>query len=344
MTANQFGKIFRFVSFGESHGPALGAIVEGCPAGLTLDLAEVQTWLHRRRPGQDALTSSRNEQDTVEILSGVFENKTLGTPICMIVRNKDARSADYNEVKQSPRPGHADDMWKNKFGHVDHRGGGRSSGRETLARVLAGAVAHQLVRFLAPEVKVTGWVQSVFDLGVNAQEEATLLNSREAYPADQFRLRFPSEKNSQALIKLLESAKSEGLSYGGVAKVVVQNPPQGLGQPVFRKIKSDLAQAALSLGASMSFELGLGKNVSLQEGSEFHHAMKDPHYGGVRGGMSTGEPIHFQVAFKPTSSVLDVAKKGRHDPCIVPRAIPVLEAMTWVILADQLLWKRLDRV
>lgn len=345
MSANQWGHIFKVQSFGESHGAALGVVIEGCPSGLKLDLEQIQNWMNRRRPGQNAFVTARSEADQVEILSGVYQEKTLGTPICMIVRNQDARSEDYEKIKSQARPGHADDVWKSKFSHVDHRGGGRSSGRETLSRVLAGAVAEQLAKALCPEVKVLGWSSKIGEYEISSASRQSLISKvGSGFVSDQFSLRFPDSDKTSLIEKLLSEAKEKGLSYGGQAEVYIEGLPAGIGQPVFRKLKSDLAQATLSLGASMAFELGYGINVSNAEGSEFHQSKNADAYGGIRGGLSTGEPINFKVSFKPTSSVLDVAKKGRHDPCIVPRAVPVLEAMTWLVLADHLLWRRLDKI
>ena len=343
MTANQWGHIFRIHSFGESHGAGLGVLIEGCPAGLRFNEKRLELWMKRRRPGQSQFVSGRSEPDQVEILSGIYEGVTLGTPICMMVRNQDTKSEDYEKIKTQARAGHADDVWKQKFGVSDHRGGGRSSGRETISRVMAGCLAESLVKHLAPQIKVTGFANQIGPFELEAQELEGFLKSSDDFPADAYSVRFPTARVS-LVEKLLSDAKAEGKSYGGQAQIIVTGLPQGLGQPVFRKLKSDFAQAALSIGASMAFELGDGWNVTGKEGSEFHTNSNSESYGGVRGGISTGEPIQFKVAFKPTSSVLDVAKKGRHDPCIVPRAVPVLEAMTWLVIADHLLWSRLDKI
>jgi chorismate synthase len=345
VTANQWGQIFRIQTFGESHGPALGVVIEGCPAGLKFDPERLKVWMDRRRPGQNQFVSGRGETDQVEILSGFYENVSLGTPISMIVRNQDAKSSDYDGIKTQARAGHADDVWKQKFGVSDHRGGGRSSGRETVSRVMAGAVAEVLVNKLAPELKVIGFCKQIGPFEISKEESKEFLDhSNSDFPADNYSLRFPSKKKSAEVETLLAAAKQEGKSYGGQVEIVIQGVPMGLGQPVLRKLKSDLAQVALSVGATMAFEFGDGWSVSDQEGSQFHSKSDSESYGGIRGGISTGEPIQFRVAFKPTSSVLDVAKKGRHDPCIVPRALPVMEAMTWIVLADHLLWRRLDQI
>lgn len=346
MSANTFGNRFKITSFGESHGTALGAVIDGCPAGVTFDPILLQTELNRRKPGQNAIVSNRQEEDAFEILSGVFQGKTLGTPIAVIIRNKDARSDDYNEVELQPRPGHADDLWRVKFGHSDHRGGGRSSGRETLARVIGGAIAKMLLKEIYPELNILGFATRIGPIQLDHNEikkvESDLASKKMS--ADQFSSRIPhAEKNIQAS-ELLVKAKADGRSYGGEAEIFMTNPPFGLGQPVFHKLKSDLAAAFMSVGATAGVELGDGRNVMEAEGSEFHRQETQRHYGGIRGGISSGETILFRIFFKPTSSVLDVAKKGRHDPCIVIRAISVLESMAWMVMADHILWARQDRV
>jgi chorismate synthase len=307
MSANLFGNLLKIMTFGESHGAGLGVVIDGCPANLEFDEAFLKCEMERRRPGIIAGTSARQEPDVVEILSGVFEGKTLGTPIAMLVRNQDARSHDYDDIKTSARPGHADDVWKKKFGHTDHRGGGRSSGRETVARVMAGAVAKMILKKLHPKLEIRGVVSEI-----------------------------AGQKMSEAEMQaFLQKAQAEGESYGGEATIFVHGMPEGLGQPVFHKLKADLASALMSVGATASVGIGDGADSAKQKGTEFH--AKNP-YGGIRGGISTGEDLILKVSFKPTSSILDVAKKGRHDPCIVIRAIPVLESMVALVLADHALW------
>jgi chorismate synthase len=306
------------MSFGESHGAAMGVLIESCPAGVTFREDVLHSFLQRRRPGQSEAVTSRNEKDLPQILSGVYEGKTLGTPIAIIVKNEDAKSDDYKNLKPGDRVGHADDVWRDKFGHSDLRGGGRSSGRETLARIMGGAVAQMFCQEIYPDLKVIGDLVQVGPLHITQASDMLEVN------------------------EFLKQAKIEGQSYGGVGRVQIENLPVGLGQPVFRKLKSDLAAAMMGIGAATGFELGEGFQSGASKGTEFHS--KDDVYGGIRGGISTGEPIEFQVTFKPTSSVLDIAKQGRHDPCIVLRAIPVLEAMSWLVLADHILWQRLDRV
>ena len=346
MPANSFGSRFVVTTFGESHGAALGVVIDGCPAGVPFDLSLLTSELERRRPG-GALVSGRRESDQPEVLSGVHEGRTLGTPIAILVRNEDARPADYAEVAaragslRPARPGHADDLWLSKFGHADPRGGGRASGRETVSRVMAGAVARMLLRELAPELRIQGLALQIGPLALSSAER-TATADLTSVQIDGFPARFPSPEKSPEVTRLLESAKLEGSSHGGRALIRVSGVPAGLGQPVFHKLKADLASAFLGVGATSSVEIGAGSDAAGAEGSAFHASSRGQ-YGGIRGGISTGEPIEAIIGFKPTSSVLDVAKKGRHDPCIVPRAIPVLEAMMALVLADHLLWTRADQ-
>ncbi len=321
MSANIFGERLKVISFGESHGLAYGVVIDGLPAQIKVNLDLLEKNLARRKPGQGDHTTSRDEKDQYEILSGVFEGKTLGTPLAVLVRNTDQRSSDYLEIQNNPRIGHADDVWKNKFGHADYRGGGRSSGRETLCRVIGGSFAQML--FQSQQLK-TSVVAGATQIGPHKLDAAQEL--------------------PENIKKFLALAKTEGESYGGIVQCRIQNPPVNLGQPVFHKLKSDLASAMLGLGAVEGFEFGAGFSAAAMKGTEFHSAADSTNYGGIRGGISTGEDIIFNVAFKPTSSIKDVAKVGRHDPCIVPRALPVVEAMTWLVLADHLLWSRTDRV
>jgi chorismate synthase len=319
MSASSFGKRFVITSFGESHGAALGVVIDGCPAGLKWNNKLIQENLKRRRPGTSAIVSGRREADEFEILSGVFENKTLGTPIALIVRNLDARSQDYDKIKKSPRAGHADDVWKNKFRISDHRGGGRSSGRETVTRVMAGSVAQMLTQELAPKMKVNA---KVIQVGTQAY----------------------NDKSEKIITEMLKKAQANGESFGGVIEVRIKNPQANLGQPVFHKLKSDFAAAFMSVGAVTAVELGAGIESTIKKGTDFHKTAKSENYGGIRGGISTGEEILFRVHVKPTSSILDIAKKGRHDPFIGTRAAPVIESMAYLVLADHLLWALSDRV
>lgn len=340
MSANSFGHLFKITTFGESHGEALGVVIDGCPAGIEFNHELLTANLKKRKPGQSSVTTSRKESDLSEILSGVFENKTLGTPICIIVRNQDQKSGDYNKIKTEARIGHADDTWLTKFQHVDHRGGGRSSGRETLARVIAGSVAQMLCLKLSPEMAIKAYSSQIGSYKLSETER----NNIWSINIEDFITRFPSLETNTKVVNMLETAKVEGESYGGQVEVQIKNIAAGLGQPIFHKFKSDLAAAAMSIGATTSFEFGEGALSTEQKGTEFHKKMNSDVYGGIRGGITTGEDVKFSVGFKPTSSIKDIAKQGRHDPCIVPRAVPVVEAMTWILLADHLLWAKLDRV
>lgn len=338
MSANLFGTLFKFTSFGESHGKALGVVIDGCPAGVEFNIDLLQANLARRKPGQSSITTARDESDLPIVLSGVFEEKTIGTPICIMVENSGQRSADYNEIKSTARIGHADDTWKKKFSHVDHRGGGRSSGRETVTRVLAGSVAQMLVQKLQSKIQIKAFSAEIGPYRLTASELETIWMQN----IDSYSTRFPSIQSNE-IVTMLEQAKLEGESFGGVVELRIKNAPAGLGQPVFHKLKADLANAMLSLGAAVAVEIGEGFGSPELAGSEFHKEMESAKYGGIRGGISTGEEIIIRVAFKPTSSIKDVAKKGRHDPCIVPRAVPVIESMAWLVLADHMLWSRLDK-
>ncbi len=314
MPANSFGKHFVVTTFGESHGTALGVVIDGCPSQVLWDQKLIEFNLSRRRPGQNATVSARQESDHFEVLSGIYEGQTLGTPISMIVRNSDAKSKDYDVIRNNPRAGHADDVWKNKFGISDPRGGGRSSGRETVARVLAGSVAQMFLKKVCPILFVSVRVTEIFDQKVSGP---------------------PYEP---AIEKLLSEAKAQGESYGGLIQVRIENPPANLGQPVFHKLKSDFAAAFMGIGAINSVELG-SSDISTK-GSEYHNNSTSSKYGGIRGGISTGETIEFNLKIKPTSSILDVAKLGRHDPFIGTRAVPVVESMAYLVLADHYLWNQ----
>jgi chorismate synthase len=337
MKANTFGNIFTITTFGESHGVAMGVVIDGCPAGVAFDQELLLEDLRRRRPGlhgkEDAIVSGRNEEDLPEVLSGVFEGKTIGTPIAIIVRNKDQRSEDYDKIKKNPRIGHADDVWIEKYGHVDYRGGGRSSGRETIARVMGGAVAKMVLKELAPDLIVKGFATQIgpIKLGqdeINCESEGWV----------------PNEEKRKEIEELLISAKKEGESYGGIVEICVGNAPKSLGQPVFHKLKADLAHAIMGIGACISFELGDGMGSATAEGTQFHNTLRADQYGGIRGGISTGEKIVMRASFKPTATVMHEAKKGRHDPCIIPRAIPVIESMIYMVLLDHIMMAKNDRV
>lgn len=344
MPGNQFGRSFTLSTFGESHGPAMGALIDGCPAGVVWQQEMLNRFLERRRPGASAVTSGRQESDRVEILSGVFDNITLGTPIAAIIRNEDARSQDYKPEQMQARKGHATDLWQDKYGHSDPRGSGRASGRETVCRVIGGAVARMLVTQLYPESQVIGFVSRVGLIGLNDSDCVDVAEALEGDPwqIDEFSVRCPNLEKNEQMEMLLTKAKTTGESFGGVAFLRVAGLPRGLGQPVFNKLKSELTAAYMSVGATIGVEIGQGFEAAKSSGHEFHNSRQD--YGGLRGGISTGDPITVKIAFKPASTRQDMAKEGRHDPCIVPRAVPVLEAMTWLVLADQIMMARADKV
>jgi chorismate synthase len=343
MSANRFGEKFVIQTFGESHGSGLGVVIDGCPSGIEFNKKLLDFEMSRRRPGIQKGVSARNESDQVELLSGVYENKTLGTPICMMVKNQDAKSADYEQIKNQPRTGHADDVWKLKFGHTDPRGGGRSSGRETVSRVMAGSVAKMILEQKYPKIKVRAYLYQIGPHILDENSEAQFLESKKI--CDDFSFRFPTQNPnlSKQIESELFSLQEKGESWGAQVRMVIEDHPAGLGQPVFHKLKSDFAQALMSIGATSAFEFGAGTAASIALGTDFH-AHEGAQYGGIRGGISTGDPMVMSVFFKPTSSILDVAKKGRHDPCIGIRAVPVVEAMGALVLVDHLLWQQLDRV
>jgi chorismate synthase len=340
MSANSFGHLFKLTTFGESHGLAIGGIIEGMPSKVFFDEPLLIENMNRRRPGQSELVSDRKETDQVEFLSGIHKGKTLGTPIAFHIRNIDARSQDY--AHRPPRVGHADDMWLGKFGISDARGGGRASGRETATRVVGGSLAEMYCRTQHPEIKIVGFVSTLGPFALGDEEYRQAIEKIHREDIEKSQTRFPAQNDVQEKVRdLLLRAKQSGESYGGIVSIVVRNIPTGLGQPVFHKLKADLASAMLSIGAVVGFELGEGLSGTQAKGTDFH--ARNP-YGGIRGGISTGENIYFRTAFKPTSTLGEMAKTGRHDPCIVPRAVAVCEAMTWMVVADHLLWRKLDRI
>ena len=328
---NTFGQHFRITSFGESHGKAMGVIIDGCPAGVLFSTDLLQEHLERRRPGAFPWQTSRKESDTPQVLSGVLEDKTLGTPIAMIVENKNQKSSDYKSI--SPRKGHADDLWKDKFLHSDIRGGGRASGRETVSRVMGGAVACMMIKKLHPKLNVFSYATKIGSHELTKKE----IDPKALGKIDQF---FPNKEKLEQVKKMLIQAKEEGQSYGGKATICIQGIPRGLGQPVFKKLKAELSQAFMSIGTV--YKVSLGEGEESLSGEEFHKNSSS--YSGIRGGISTGEDISMQISFKPPSSIGEIAKQGRHDPCVIPRALPVLEAMAYLVLADQILAQRLDRI
>lgn len=360
MSGNTFGQLFRLTTFGESHGPAIGGVIEGCPAGLKLQLDAVQQELDRRRPGSTPLGTARNESDTVEWLSGVLDGTALGTPIGFLMRNTDARSADYDHLKDVYRPGHADRTWEDKYGIRDHRGGGRASARETASRVVGGAVARQLLAVSG--VQVQAWVSRVgqvaLDVPVQDLELAT------TYASD---VRCPDPGTAGRMAAAIEDARSAGDTLGGMISARLSGVPAGLGGPVFDKLHADLGKAMLSINAVKGFQVGSGFAAAAMHGSVHNDAYRTGtegavrtatnRSGGVQGGISNGEDILFDVAFKPVSTLMrdqatvdrhgravTLEGKGRHDPCVVPRAVPVVEAMACLVLADHLLRQRAARL
>jgi chorismate synthase len=326
---NTFGELFRLTTFGESHGPALGAVIDGCPAGVPLTAARIQAALDRRRPGQSALTTARGEPDRVELLSGVFEDRTLGTPIAALVRNQDPRPEDYDRLKDIDRPGHADRVWRERFRHRDHRGGGRTSGRETLCRVIGGAVAEALLARELPDVQVTAWVSQVGPHAVPPPPRGLTRAEVDAHAT-----RVPDRVLAERIEAEILAAKAAGDSLGGSIDVRVVGLPVGLGEPVFGKLKATLGQALCSVGAVAGVTFGPPSLLELlsQRGSVFHAEASA--YGGIQGGLSNGEPLELRAWLKPPATLGEHAHEGRHDPCILPRAVPVLEAMVCLVLAD----------
>jgi chorismate synthase len=361
MAGSSFGNLFRITTWGESHGKGIGVVVDGCPAGLPLSEEDIQEYLDRRKPGQSKFTTQRNEADAVEILSGVFEGKTTGTPISMIVWNKDQKSKDYSEIASYYRPGHADYCFDEKYGFRDYRGGGRSSGRETIGRVAAGAIAAKLLKELG--IEILTYAKSIgpvaVDMGRFDAEEITK-NS----------LYMPDKHAAEEATAYLEKCLKECNSAGGIVECVVKGLPVGLGEPVFDKLDANLAKAILSIGAVKGFEIGDGFSVAESTGLTNNDAFfmqqdgtvakKTNHSGGTLGGMSDGSPLVFRAAFKPTPSIasaqqtvnksgedIEISIKGRHDPIIVPRAVVVVEAMAAVTIVDLLLTNmtaRVDRI
>jgi chorismate synthase len=354
MSGNNTGVIFRLTTFGESHGVAIGGVVEGCPAGLEIPASYVQQQLDRRRPGQSEITSPRKESDTIEILSGIFEGKTTGSPIGFIIRNRDARPGDYDELRDTFRPSHADYTWETKYGIRDHRGGGRASARETACRVAGGAIARLLLE--RHHITIQAWVESVGQITIpdNAQFDPR--------STDDFAVRCPHAETAFAMEKLIMQARDEGDTLGGIITCRINGVPAGLGEPVFDKLHADLGKAMLSINAVKGFEIGSGFKSAAMKGSEHNDAFvkmgdrittNTNHSGGIQGGISNGNEIYFRTAFKPVATIkkqqetvnregkpVHLEASGRHDPCVLPRAVPVVEAMTALVMADHLLRNR----
>lgn len=323
MAGNSFGSQFKVTTFGESHGEALGVVIDGMPAGIIINIEDLKKELKRRAPGQHAVHTSRKEEDLPEILSGVFEGKTLGTPITVIVRNTSQRSQDYAALKDSYRPGHADKTTILKYGIRDHRGGGRASGRETVARVIAGYFAGLII----PSISFYAYIEQVAHLKISKLPENHKIERGE--------INIPDQKISQEVISYLKECKEKGESAGGYVNLSILSAPAGLGEPVFDKLKAELAKAMLSIPACIGFSLGAGFDLAIRPGSETSSESKN--FGGIEGGISNGEEIFLKLAFKAPSTIGKNAKEGRHDPCILPRVIPVVEAMAKIVMADHYL-------
>lgn len=354
--ANSFGHLFRITTFGESHGGSVGVVIDGCPPGIHIDKDSIQHFLNRRRPGQSALSSPRKESDEVEILSGLEDNISLGTPIALSIKNQDAKQEHYKDVQSVFRPSHADFTTFAKYGIKAKSGGGRASARETIGRVAGGGVAEQIIAKLAPNLKITAWVQAVKNIEARAFDPSQLTRTE----LDSHPLRCPDPIAREEMTNLILSAKKSGDSVGGIISCYISGCPIGLGEPVFDKLEADLAKAMLSLPASRGFEIGLGFAATQLFGSEHNDAFtvtdgkittKTNHSGGIQGGISNGEPIFFRVAFKPVATIFKEQetvttggekiifkpKAGRHDPCVLPRAVPMVEAMTALVVCDHLL-------
>jgi chorismate synthase len=351
---NTFGQLFRVTTFGESHGGGIGVIIDGCPPRIEISEAEIQRELDRRRPGQSKLTTQRKEADRCEILSGVFEGKTLGTPIAVLVRNKDVRPEDYSEIARKFRPSHADYTYEAKYGIRNWQGGGRASARETIGRVAAGAIAKKILAALYTDFEIVAYVTQIHELAAQIDRSTVKIKDVEKNI-----VRCPDNSIGRKMVSLIETVRDEGDSVGGVIECVARGIPPGLGEPVFDKLEADLAKAMLSLPAAKAFEIGSGFGATQMRGSQHNDAFETRagkirtttnNSGGVQGGISNGEDIYFRVAFKPPATIAlkqktvtiskdetDLAVRGRHDPCVLPRAVPIVEAMAALVLCDHAL-------
>ncbi len=342
--SNTIGKLFTLTTFGESHGTAIGGIIDGCPAGLQLDISAIQKELDRRKPGQSKIVTQRKEPDQVEFLSGIFEGKTTGTSIGFVINNTNQKSKDYSDIKETFRPSHADYTYSKKYGLRDYRGGGRSSARETANWIVAGSIAKQLLK----NIKINAFTSSVGSITLNKKyQELDLLNTENNM------VRCPDNASAEAMIQHIQEIKKQGDTIGGTITCVAQNVPLGLGEPIFDKLHARLGHAMLGLNAVKGFEYGSGFEGTTLKGSEHNDAFNSDGStqtnlsGGIQGGISNGMDIYFKVAFKPVATLLqkydtidthgnpvEVQGKGRHDPCVVPRAVPIVEALTAMVLAD----------
>lgn len=366
MAGNSFGQLFRITTFGESHGEAIGVIIDGCPSNLEIDMEFIQSELDKRKPGQSKITTQRKESDTVQVLSGIFEGKTTGTPIAMIIPNEDQRSKDYSHIKDAYRPSHADYTYDAKYGHRDHRGGGRSSARETAARVASGAIAKLLLKQAG--IEIFAHVSSVGNIESPNLEMDSLTDLLTIRESNIVRCADPATANQ--MIDLIDGIRKEGDTIGGKISCVLRNCPVGLGDPVFDKLHADLGKAMLSINAVHGFDYGSGFAGSEMRGSEHNDLFSPPSAnetnkfktltnfsGGIQGGISNGMDIIFRVAFKPVATIMqnqasldsagnaaNVQGKGRHDPCVVPRAVAIVEAMAALVLADHYLRNKVVRL
>lgn len=349
MAGNTYGTLFRITTFGESHGEALGGIIDGCPAGITVDFEAIRKEMQRRKPGQSAIVTQRKEEDEVQFLSGIFEGKTTGTPIGFIIPNTNQKSDDYSHIKDTYRPSHADYVYQQKYGIRDYRGGGRSSARETASRVVAGAIAKQAM----PEIKISAFVSSVGDIFIDKPYQALDFSLTESNA-----VRCPDLASAEKMEAYIKEIRKAGDTVGGTITCVIQNVPVGLGEPVFDKLHAELGKAMLSINAVKGFEYGSGFCGAKMKGSEHNDlynadgTTKSNLSGGIQGGISNGMDIYFRVAFKPVATIMQKQEvldsdgnlveqqgKGRHDPCVVPRAVPIVEAMAAIVLLDMTLRK-----
>lgn len=352
MAGNSFGKLFKLTTFGESHGVAIGGIIDGCPSGLKLDFDAIQNELDRRKPGQSKIVTQRREPDTVEFLSGIFEGVTTGTPIGFVIKNTNQKSKDYSHIKDVYRPSHADYTYDKKYGVRDYRGGGRSSARETASRVVAGAIAKQMLS----SIKINAFTSSVGDIFIDKPYQDLDFSKIESNI-----IRCPDEASAEKMIAKVQEVKKQGDTIGGTITCVLQNVPVGLGEPVFDKLHAELGKAMLSINAVKGFEYGSGFCGAKMKGSEHNDKFNEDGTtktnlsGGIQGGISNGMDIYFRVAFKPVATTLqkqetinskgetvEMQGKGRHDPCVVPRAVPIVEAMAALVLADYTLLRRTE--
>lgn len=354
MAGNIFGTLFKLTTFGESHGGAIGGIIDGCPAGVEIDPDLIQKEMDRRRPGQSSIVTQRKEPDTVKIFSGIFEGRSTGTPIGFVIENANQKSKDYSHIKDSYRPSHADYTYDQKYGFRDYRGGGRSSARETACRVAAGAIARQLI----PTVKITAYTASVGEIRLEKNYQDLDLDG-----IIENAVRCPDQATADKMESYIKEIRSEGDTVGGVVECVIRNTPAGWGEPVFDKLHAQLGKAMLSINAVKGFEYGSGFSGSSLKGSQHNDlfnedgSTKTNKSGGIQGGISNGMDIYFKVAFKPVATIMqkqqtinskgeevEMQGKGRHDPCVVPRAVPIVEAMAALVLADFFLLNRSSKL